>query len=349
MKQRTSTIGAASPFKIWLQRFAFVLLLSIAFMTLLVGKADTVVVSRARMAMIDLLAPVLEAVSTPIQTIQRVASDVTDYVRLADENRALKQQNETLLEWQRVARELQVQNDSLRNLLHFVPEPKATYISAPIIADSSSGFIRSVVILAGMRDGVTKGQAAMTGKGLAGRVLEVGYRASRVLLLTDINARIPVIIDRTRDQAVLAGDNSPRPELHYLPRDVDIKVGDQVVTSGAGGTFPAGLPVGSVEAVVDGHIRVRPFADLARLEYLRLVNYALPGILSDDLGIDPAGYDPTRFSAIDGILSPTTTPAPKEAQTAPKATKPAKKAAAEGTTTKAKAQKKSTQGTANSE
>ena len=129
MKQRASTIGAASPIKIWLQRFAFVLLLTIAFMTLLVGKADTVAVSRARMALIDGLAPLLEAVATPIQTVRRTVTDISDYMHLADENRALKAQNDTLMEWQRVARELQAQNNSLRNLLKFTPDPSASFVT----------------------------------------------------------------------------------------------------------------------------------------------------------------------------------------------------------------------------
>jgi rod shape-determining protein MreC len=303
LKQRASTIGAASPVKLWLQRFAFVLLLTIAFMTLLIGKADTVAVSRARMMLIDGLAPLLDAVATPIQTVRRTVTDISDYMRLADENRALKAQNDTLMEWQRVARELQAQNSSLRNLLKFTPDPAASFVTASIIADTSSGFVRSVVILAGAREGVTKGQAAMTGAGLVGRVLEVGNRASRVLLLTDINARVPVLIERTRDQAVLSGDNSPTPELRYLPRDVDIKIGDRVVTSGAGGAFPPGLPVGEVTEIDGGHIRVQPLADLARLEYLRLVNYALPGILANDLKIDTSGYDPTQQGTIDSLLT----------------------------------------------
>jgi rod shape-determining protein MreC len=117
-------------------------------------------------------------------------------------------------------------------------------------------------------------------------VLEVGRRASRVLLLTDISARVPVVIERTRDQAVLAGNNSDNPELQYLPRDVDIKVGDRIVTSGVGGNFPVGLPVGEVVRVGEGHILVQLYAQLDRMEYIRLVDYSLPGILMQDLGVD---------------------------------------------------------------
>jgi rod shape-determining protein MreC len=120
-------------------------------------------------------------------------------------------------------------------------------------------------------------------------VLEVGQRASRVLLLTDINSRVPVLIERTRDQAVLAGNNTDQPEIRYLTRDADIKVGDRIVTSGAGGAFPPGLPVGEVVGLGEGEVSVATFADLDRLEFVRLVNYGLSGMLADDLGEPGAG------------------------------------------------------------
>jgi rod shape-determining protein MreC len=106
------------------------------------------------------------------------------------------------------------------------------------------------------------------------------------MLLTDINSRLPILIERTRDQAVLAGNNSDLPDINYLPRDADIKIGDHVVTSGVGGAFPPGLPVGEVVEVEDGKIFVQPFADLGRLEFIRMVDYGLPGVLSEDLGVD---------------------------------------------------------------
>jgi rod shape-determining protein MreC len=270
----------------WTQKFAFVLLTAIAFGIMLIGKADTVVISRARTVVIDMLAPVMNAASRPIASAKDVADQVQELMALKEENARLQHENQTLLEWQTVGRDLQSQNAALRELLKFTPDPRATYVTAPVIADTSSSYVRSLIVLAGAGDGVVKGQAAITGAGLAGRVLEVGQRASRVLLLTDISARIPVVIERTRDQAVLAGNNSENPELRYLPRDVDIKVGDRVVSSGIGGAFPAGLPVGEVVRIADGRIFVQLYAQLDHMEYLRLVNYSLPGILMQDLGVD---------------------------------------------------------------
>ena len=288
MKQRVGSVSVAVAARNWTQRFAFVLLTALAFGIMLIGKADTVVVSRARTVVIDMLAPVMNAASRPIAGAKDVATQVQELVALKEENARLQSENQTLLEWQTIGRELQSQNAALRDLLKFTPDPRATYVTAPVIADTSSSYVRSLIVLAGAGDGVVKGQAAITGAGLAGRVLEVGQRASRILLLTDISARVPVIVERTRDQAVLAGNNSENPELRYLPRDVDIKVGDRIVSSGVGGNFPAGLPVGEVVRTADGRIFVQLYAQLDRMEYLRLVNYSLPGILMQDLGVDTA-------------------------------------------------------------
>ena len=286
MKQRVGSVSLAVAARTWTQKFAFVLLVMTAFGMMLVGKADTVVVSRARTLLIDLVAPIMDAASRPIASARDAADQVQQLIQLKQENERLVHENQTLLEWQTIGRELQSQNAALRDMLKFTPDARATYVTAPVIADTSSGYVRSLIVLAGAQDGVVKGQAAITGAGLVGRVLEVGRRASRVLLLTDFSARVPVVVERTRDQAVLAGNNSDNPELRYLPRDVDIKAGDRIVTSGVGGNFPAGLPVGEVIGVVDGRIYVQLYAQLERMEYLRLVNYSLPGILMQDLGVD---------------------------------------------------------------
>lgn len=286
MNKRTGAIGTATIARSWTHRFTFALLIACAFGLMLIGKPDSVLVSQARMMAIDLAAPVINAISRPIDAARETAGDVRDYLALKAENESLRLQNEALVEWQRVARELQAENANLRNLLEFQPGPRATFITAPVVADTSSSFVRSLIVLAGSDAGVAKGQAAITGAGLAGRVLEVGGRSARILLLTDINARVPVVAERSRDQAVLAGRNSELPELLYLPRDSDLKVGDRLVTSGQGGVFPAGIPVGEVVANANGRVEVRPYVDFSRLEMLRIIDFRLPGILMEDLGVD---------------------------------------------------------------
>ncbi len=299
MNKRMGSIGTAAASRSWTHRFTFVLLVAFAFGLMLIGKPDSVLVSRVRMMMMDITAPVINAVSWPIDAARETASDVCDYFALKAENEALKRQNDTLLEWQRVARELQAENASLRDLLNFQPGPKVSFVTASVVADTSSSFVRSLIVLGGTRAGVAKGQAAVTGSGLAGRVLEVGERSARILLITDINARVPVVAERSRDQAVLAGRNSDLPELLYLSRDSDVKIGDRMVTSGQGGVFPAGLPVGEVISVTGGHILVQPYVDFSRLENIRLIDYSLPGILLNEFGVDTTkALSPSKAGSI---------------------------------------------------
>jgi rod shape-determining protein MreC len=314
VKQRSSAIGATSSLKVWFQRFSFVLLTIAAFGVLLIGKADTVMLTSLRIWIADKVGPILHVVSAPVETARETASDVQSYFSLKQQVEVLTRENQALRDWEQQARTLKAENESLRALLNVAPSPRVSFISAPVIADASSGFVRGVIALAGRQQGVVKGQAAMVGNGMVGRVQDVGERVSRIMLLTDINSRLPVLIERTRDQAVLAGNNSDQPDINYLPRDADIKVGDHVVTSGIGGAFPPGLPVGEVAEIADGKVYVQPFADLGRLEFIRMVDYRLPGILREDLNIDAGSQQVARPAA-----APVPLPKPeKPAAAAPK-------------------------------
>jgi rod shape-determining protein MreC len=304
VRQRSSAIGATSSLKVWFQRFSFVLLTIVAFGVLLIGKADTVMLSRLRIWAADTVGPFIHAVSTPVETARDTASNVQAYFSLKEQVAILERENQALRDWEQQARTLKAENEALRALLKVTPNPRVAFISAPVIADASSGFVRGVIALAGREHGVRKGQAAMVGNGMVGRVQDVGERVSRVMLLTDINSRLPILIERTRDQAVLSGNNSDTPDINYLPRDADIKVGDHVVTSGVGGAFPPGLPVGEVAEIVNGKVYVQPFADLGRLEFIRMVDYKLPGVLSEDLGFE-ASSTPVRRPAAAPVQLPT--------------------------------------------
>ena len=148
------------------------------------------------------------------------------------------------------------------------------------MGESGGAFVRSILINAGSRDGLTKGQAVVTGYGLAGRILSVGLRSARALLITDINSRVSVVLRSSRDRAILTGDNSRLPRLKFLPSNTSVNSGQIVVTSGQGGVFPTGLPVGQISTSNDGIIRVKPFVEFEKLEFVRVINYT--GVPSAD-------------------------------------------------------------------
>lgn len=263
------------PMRAVAQRLALPFLVVVSVGLIVVGKADIVLVERARTSLNDALAPVFEVIAQPINAITSGVRRFEDHFTVYEENQRLREENARLLQWQEVAQRLQSENEELRQMLHFTPQGVRGYITGRVIANSGGAFLRNVLIDVGDRQGVERGQAALGGEGVAGRVTEVGSRASRVLLLTDLNSRVPVVIEDTRERAVLAGDNTSRPRLLYLPEKSAIQVGDRIVTAGSGGVFPPGLPVGAVSSIDGGVVRVEPEAELSHLEYVRIVDFGL--------------------------------------------------------------------------
>ncbi|MSP82015.1 MAG: rod shape-determining protein MreC [Alphaproteobacteria bacterium] len=269
----------ALPFRGVVQRSAIGLLVLVAVTFMALDQAGSPAVESLRTRTVDTLQPLLEVLSHPATFARRGADDISRFFHVYADNRRLREENTRLLAWQDVARRLEKENLNLRNLATIAPEARAAFTTARIVATSGGAFVRTVLVNAGRQDGVTKGQAVVAAEGLVGRVVEVGDRTARVLLLTDLNSRIPVRLESTRDSAILAGDNSDRLRLNFLPADAVPTQGDRVITSGEGGQIPPGLPAGLVVGVEDGSVIVRPLVDWQRLEFVNVLDYAVPGVL----------------------------------------------------------------------
>ena len=266
------------------QRFALGLLVIAAFGAMLVGKADTVLVEHARVLALDLASPVLEAIARPVAYANRAIADLKEFASLREENARLREENARLIAWQTAARRLENENEGLRGLANFREGPEASFITARIVGDSVSAYVRGALLNVGRKAGVAPGQAVVTGEGLAGRIAEVGDNSARVLFVTGVDSRLPVLIERTRERAILAGDNSPRLKLTLHQAIAGVQRGDRIVTSGHGGSFPVGIPVGEVVETSEGTVRVRPFTDFSRLEFVRVVDYGVTGLVSGGSG-----------------------------------------------------------------
>lgn len=258
-----------------IQRAAPLLLVLLAAVIIVLGRADERMFAPLRIALADDAGPVLGALSRPLVLAATAVDRVRGVVEMYQDNLRLESDNARLLQWQQAALRLAEQNRELRQLLRVVPNPALSYVTARVIADSGGGYVRTALIDAGSKEGLARGQAVIAGQGLVGRLTEVGERAARVLLITDLNSRIPVIVDGAPAAAVLAGDNSERPRLMYAVPPDRIKIGERVVTSGEGGLFPPDLPVGVVSALDPEGARVEPFVGLSQLGYVMVVNYGL--------------------------------------------------------------------------
>lgn len=230
------------------------------------------------------VSPVIAAVSYPVQETVGYVRNVTGLSDIQARNAALEQENARLREWYQSAMVLQERNAALEKLLNVKVEPAYKFVTARIIADAGSAFVKSLLVKAGTNEGVYKGNPVLSGDGLIGRVVGTGSNASRVLLLNDVNSRVPVILEENDHHAVLAGQNETRPVLEHLSKDAKIRDGMRVVTSGFGGMFPPGLPVGKVALNDRGQYEVILFSDLKTTQYVRVIlAHQDPNLIKGDI------------------------------------------------------------------
>ncbi|MBB53788.1 MAG: rod shape-determining protein MreC [Magnetovibrio sp.] len=280
MKNSTRTDNRiAAPVKSVTQRFTYLLLILSAIGVLVIGRVDVASMEQVRTQIVDAVAPILDVIGRPVESFNVGVDRIHEIYTVFDANQKLRQERDRLLHWQALARKLETENRALKGLLNFNAGPEPRFIAARVVADTGGAFAHSLILNAGERAGVRKGQAAVTGDGLIGRISGVGSRSSRLLLITDLNSRIPIVIESTRIRAVLAGTNAGRPRMIHLPTGAMVAIGDRVVTSGHGGVFPNGLPVGVVTSVTDGIIEIQPYVNRERIEYVRVLDYGLRGIV----------------------------------------------------------------------
>ena len=242
-----------------------------AVVLLLLGRAETGLVERARAGVSDVIAPIMEVVSKPVGLLAVAMNDLGDFLDIYEENVRLREQNLRLSEWHQLALNLTKENSALRALAKYRPGNDFTSVAARVVGDSTGIFVRSVLANVGGEAGLSKGDAVIDARGLIGRVIETGHRSARVLLITDLNSRVPVVVQRNGVLAILAGDNSAMPTLKFRSLRARLRPGDRIVTSGHGNMFPPDLTVGEVVAIDDGEVRIRPLADLDRLDYVRVL------------------------------------------------------------------------------
>ncbi len=245
-------------------------------------KFDLPVTVAVRTNVQDGLSPVLRLATAVITPVVLTARDLSEWQSLASEHIRLREENDRLKGWQARAQALERQAVALNDLARVVEEPKLAFVTARIVTAASGPFVRGALLDAGRDHGVRPGYPVMSAQGLVGRVAAAGTRSARLLLLTDYNSRIPVIIGAEAVRAVMQGDNAPLPKIAYLQTGAIIKPGDEVFTSGVGGLYPRGLRVGTVVDTGDV-LLIEPAARLERVDYISVLFFdSLAATLADD-------------------------------------------------------------------
>lgn len=282
MKRRKSLFIHLSYIRILAKKFAIVILFISAFVLMLLNKTETILVEKTSSLATDVVSPMVDLLVIPARSIAGMYDYFRGLKEVYKDNQELREENKRLLAMYDKTRVLEVENRLLSNLLNYVPPAEAKYITARVVAEEGDGFSHSVIAYTGGNRNVRKGQVALGERGIIGRVDKVGQMYSKIIMITDINSKIPVMVERTRVRGVLSGDNTPTPKMIFIPLDAELNVGDRIVTSGIAGVFPPGLPVGRVSSIEKNNVKIKPFNSLGSLEFVRIVDFGLEGIISND-------------------------------------------------------------------
>jgi len=258
-----------------------ILVVALAVVLVLLGKAQGTLFDKMRAHATDTMAPVLEKVRVPVAGFGRWMGSITEIFSVYQENLRLKDENARLRQWRNVAIVLQGRVGRYQALLHAVPDPQMNRVLARVIGRANRPFLQTMILDAGRNNHVLPGQAVMDARGMIGRIYLTGNRTSWVILLTDLNSRIPVTVASSSGkvgniQAMMTGDNRAQPSLELVSRTVTLHAGDQVTSSGDGGLLPAGLPIGTVVADGADGWRVALLADAGSSQDVEVLNFSKP-------------------------------------------------------------------------
>jgi len=264
------------------------------------GRADGPFFDDARSTLSDFTSPVLSQTRGPLVATERFVAGMGTFFTVFSENEHLRQENAELRKWQHVALSLQNQMHRYQVLLNAVPDATSEAVTARVIGEASRPFIKTMILNAGTVQQVKKGQAVVDDRGLLGRIYVVGNQTSWVILLNDLNSRVPVLIEPAHRRAILTGDNTPAPKLELDVSDGPVKPGDRVVSTGDGGLLPPDLPIGTV--VQEGNdLRVVLFAHPENADFVQIKAFRLPD--------PPAATDPAPAATAAAPEIPLVSPA----------------------------------------
>ncbi len=208
--------------------------------------------------------------SSPIKFSGTVKDFFITHIFVYKENRKLKTELEELKNKDFQTLYLQTANKRLQDIIQLEKKSAFTTIAAKVILDKNSPYLNSVIINKGSSSRIKLGMPVLSEGNLVGRVVEVNFLSARILLLNDLNSKIPVMISPKGSQAILSGRGEDKPKLEYLPEKFELNDKNLVFTSGKDGIFFEGIPVGNV-IFEDNKIKVKLFSDPNQVSFVNVI------------------------------------------------------------------------------
>jgi len=250
-------------------RYSFVFFVILSITLIVFDKKDILNSSYIRSKIVNSIFRTKDLLLSNLSNLDKLTLSFTSKNELILENQYLREKIEQNNLFKLKSERLEIENNILRKELSLQPPSIENYILVKVIADTQTDYNKTIIINAGKNMNFSKGDTALTNKGLIGSVIEVYDKYSRVLLINDINSKIPVRVGKNNKKAIISGNNTNKMDLLYLKENVSFDDGDIVYTSGDGGYFNSGIPIGILKNN-NNAIHIEPFNDISQPQYINV-------------------------------------------------------------------------------
>ena len=254
------------------QKFSLLTLIFLSIFVIILSNFNFKIIKIIKMGINEVVYRSSFFISIPENKIKSINAQINEHMKLYDDYKIIETDLENLKQKELSINFLKLENDKLRKLID--ESIKSDEILAKVLIDKESPFLKSIVVNKGTKDKIKIGMAVTDRAYLVGKVIEVNYTNSRVLLLSDLNSKIPALLEPIGMQAVISGTGKNYGEIQYTKEEYEneIKIKEIIVyTSGLGGLFKAGLPIGTISS--DNIKKVNFFSDFKQLEYVKIVSF----------------------------------------------------------------------------
>ncbi len=256
------------------QKFSLLTLLFLSIFVLILSNYNIKIIKYIKFGINEFVYRTSFLISTPEKKIKNINSQIKDHMKIYEDYKNIELELETLKQKELITKFLKMENEKLRKLINESINSKE--ILAKVLIDKESPFLKSIILNKGSKDKLKIGMAVVDGVYLVGKVIEVNFTNSRVLLLSDLNSKIPVILEPIGMQAVVSGTGGDYGKIEYTKKEYsDEIISNEIIvyTSGLGGLFKPGIPVGKISKKNTNQINF--FSDFRQLEYAKIISHSI--------------------------------------------------------------------------
>ena len=251
------------------QRFSLFVLIVLSILLIFLETYKTKPLNYFRALVKDTIYRGALVVSTPSKAISNINKYISEHANLYRNYKKLQNENNELKNGISKSNFLELENSQLRKLIEGQVSSSKKIVSARVMMDKQSPYLNSYIINIGNNKKIKNGMEVLDGKNFIGRTVDVNFFSTRVLLVSDLNSKIPVVAEPSGNHSILSGRGINLPTLEYLPEKHNVKNGDKIYTSGREGIFSPGIPIGEVK-VENNIIKVLLFSDLDQVTFVHV-------------------------------------------------------------------------------